>query len=304
MTAGRFGEVDHDLLADYVGGALEGTPDEATVARLVTEDPTWTRAYDELAAAMDRVGSTLAAWGEPTPTMPQAVADRLTAALAGAGPAAPPTVPGQAGGEPNRTVAVIGASPRPATPGQRRRRWSRRTAPVLVATAAMVAAGFGVTQFVGIGAGPQDAGSAPENAVAGAAPTGAFRLITEPVRTDTSYTPDTVGTAIPRPSLFGATGSPDGQSGTESGPRRPAPSSGLNRLTGRAALDACLEAVGTAHGRGRIIVDRVEYAVFQDAPALVVGLTDAEGTRWIVVTGPECGVPGSGADTRYRTRVG
>jgi hypothetical protein len=303
VTAGRFGEVDHDLLADYVGGALEGTPDEATVARLVTEDPTWARAYDELVSAMDRVGTVLVAWGEPAPTMPQAVTDRLAAALAGAGPAAPPTVPGQAGGEPDRTVAVIGASSRPVTLGHRRRRWSRRAAPVLVAAAAMLAAGFGVTQFVA-GAGLQDAGSAPENAVAGASSSGAFRLTTNPTHTGTSYTPDTVGTVVSGPGVLSRTNTPVPQIDTESGPRRPASASGLSRLTGRAALDACLEAVGAAHGRGRITVDRVEFAAFQDLPALVVGLVDAEGDRWVVVTGPECGVPGSGADTRYRARVG
>ena len=31
MTGAEFSEVDIDLLADYVGGALDGTPDEAVV---------------------------------------------------------------------------------------------------------------------------------------------------------------------------------------------------------------------------------------------------------------------------------
>ncbi|MFE0592165.1 hypothetical protein [Micromonospora echinospora] len=314
MTAGRFGEVDHDLLADYVGGALDGTPDEATVARLVTEDPVWAQAHDELAAATARVGSALTSWGATTPTMPETVTDRLTAALAGAGPAAPATVPAQMSPAPatavsgtsdggsSRTVAVVGASPRPASPGRARRRWSRRTAPVLVAAAAMVAGGFGVTQLVGLGSGQRDAGSAPENAVAGSAP-GGFRLTTDPTRTGASYTPDTVGTVPAAPGVL-STDSASPPEQTASDPRRPQRTTGLDRLTDRTALDACLGAVGAAHGRGQITVDRVEYAAFQGAPALVVGLVDAEGARWVVVTGPECGVPGSGADTRYRTRVG
>ncbi|MFI6822974.1 hypothetical protein ACIBJE_18745 [Micromonospora sp. NPDC050187] len=315
MTAGRFGEVDHDLLADYVGGALDGTPDEATVARLVAEDPAWAREHDELTAATAQVGTALAAWGASTSTMPETVADRLTAALAGAGPAAPATVPAQAspspataasgasGGEPSRTVAVVGTSPRPASPGRTRRRWSRRTAPVLVAAAAMVAGGFGVTQLVGLGAGQRDAGSAPENAIAGDASAGGFRLATDPTRTGTSYTPDTVGTVSTGPKVLSTdSASPTEQPGSD--PRRPQGVTDLDRLTDRAALDACLGAVGAAHGRGRITVDRVEYAAFQGAPALVVGLVDAEGDRWVVVTGPECGVPGSGADTRYRAQVG
>ncbi|BCL14859.1 hypothetical protein [Micromonospora sagamiensis] len=315
MTAGRFGEVDHDLLADYVGGALDGTTDETTVARLVAEDPAWARAHDELAAAMNRVGAALAAWGGSTPTMPETVADRLTAALAGAGPAAPAIVPAQAspsptvavsstsGGESSRTVAVVGASPRPA--GRGRRRWSRRTAPVLVAAAAMVAAGFGVTQFVGSRVGQPEAGSARDTAVAGSAPRDAFRLTTAPTRTGTSYTPDTVGTMSGGPGvLSNNSASPARQPDDESEPRVQAPVADLDRLTDRTALDTCLGAVGAAHGRGRITVDRVEYAAFQGAPALVIGLVDAEGDRWVVVTGPECGVPGSGADTRYRAQVG
>ncbi|MEU4566116.1 hypothetical protein [Micromonospora sp. NPDC023956] len=316
MTAGRFGEVDLDLLADYVGGALNGTPDEPTVARLVAEDPAWARAHDELAAATARVGTALAAWGASTPAMPETVAERLTAVLAGAGPAAPATVPVQASpstavldsasaGGSSRTVAVVGASPRPDGPGRNRRRWSRRTAPVLVAAAAMVAVGFGVTQLVVAGAGQRDAGSAQENAAAGDAPPGGFRLTTAPTRTGTSYTPDTVGKTSVGPGLLSTDGaSPTGQRDPESEPRRSATDTGLDRLTARAALDTCLTAVGAAHGRGRITVDRVEYAAFQGAPALVVGLLDAGGERWVVVTGPECGVPGSGADTRYRARVG
>ncbi|MEV0324971.1 hypothetical protein AB0H63_00780 [Micromonospora echinospora] len=316
MTAGRFGEVDHDLLADYVGGALDGTPDEATVARLVTEDPAWARAHDELVAATARVGTTLAGWGATTPTMPETVADRLTAALAGAGPAAPATVPAQVSPSPvstasgtsgdgsSRTVAVVGASPRPTSPGRARRRWSRRAAPVLVAAAAMVAGGFGVTQLVGLGAGQRDAGSAPENAIAGDASAGGFRLATDPTHTGTSYTPDTVGAVPAAPGVLSTDSASPYKQG-ESGPRRPVSAAdGLDRLTGPAALDACLGAVGAAHGRGRITVDRVEYAAFQGAPALVVGLVDAEGDRWVVVTGPDCGVPGSGADTRYRAQVG
>ena len=34
-------EVDWDLLADHLGGALQGTPEEARVAHLVATDPAW-----------------------------------------------------------------------------------------------------------------------------------------------------------------------------------------------------------------------------------------------------------------------
>ncbi|WP_373688915.1 hypothetical protein [Verrucosispora sioxanthis] len=41
MSAGEFSEVDHDLLADYLGGALDGTPEHAEIARRVAQDPAW-----------------------------------------------------------------------------------------------------------------------------------------------------------------------------------------------------------------------------------------------------------------------
>ncbi|MGC1214189.1 MAG: hypothetical protein WA890_23385, partial [Micromonospora sp.] len=88
MTPGEFSTVDHDLLADYVGGALDGTPEHATVARLVEEDAAWRRAYAALAPALDLVRADLAEWGSvAAPEMPAAVADRIAAALSGAGPA-------------------------------------------------------------------------------------------------------------------------------------------------------------------------------------------------------------------------
>ncbi|RQX20241.1 hypothetical protein DLJ57_27880, partial [Micromonospora chalcea] len=91
MTSREFSEVDHDLLADYLGGALDGTPEQATVARLVEQDPAWRVAYETLAEAVDLVHADLAGWAsEPAPEMPVAVTDRITAALAGAGPAPGP----------------------------------------------------------------------------------------------------------------------------------------------------------------------------------------------------------------------
>ena len=45
MTGAEFDGVDIDLLADYIGGALAGTPDESAVAALVADDPAWREAY-------------------------------------------------------------------------------------------------------------------------------------------------------------------------------------------------------------------------------------------------------------------
>ncbi|GAB2938917.1 hypothetical protein GCM10027280_28950 [Micromonospora polyrhachis] len=82
MTGGQFGEVDFDLLADYVGGALAGTPGEAEVARLIASNTTWAQAYAEVTTAVDAVGVDLASWGAVPEPMPDAVTARLTAALA------------------------------------------------------------------------------------------------------------------------------------------------------------------------------------------------------------------------------
>lgn len=75
MTGAEFGEVDIDLLADYIGGALAGTPDESAVAALVADDPAWAAAHAELSGGMELVGAALGRLG-PEP-MPAELAARL-----------------------------------------------------------------------------------------------------------------------------------------------------------------------------------------------------------------------------------
>lgn len=107
MTSGEFSEVDLDLLADYVGGALHGDPDESMIARLVAEDPGWRRAHGELVAALARVDADLHAFAAVDPgPMPADVAARLTTALTGAAAdqrpgAQPPATPAAAIGSPD-----------------------------------------------------------------------------------------------------------------------------------------------------------------------------------------------------------
>jgi hypothetical protein len=86
VTGGEFSEVDIDLLADYVGGALDGTPDETVVAGLVADDPAWRTAHDALAGATATVGAQLRLLGAAPAPMPADVAARLDAALAGLPP--------------------------------------------------------------------------------------------------------------------------------------------------------------------------------------------------------------------------
>ncbi|MCG5440459.1 hypothetical protein PSH25_005176, partial [Micromonospora sp. PSH25] len=86
MTTEGFREVDADLLADYLGGALDGTPQQDEVAQLVSADPSWAEAYALLAPALAEVRTDLTRWAEPSPEMPSAITDRLLTALASAEP--------------------------------------------------------------------------------------------------------------------------------------------------------------------------------------------------------------------------
>ncbi|MEU7616145.1 hypothetical protein AB0B27_08615 [Micromonospora rifamycinica] len=345
MTGRKHGAVDHDLLADYVGGALDGTPEQLVVARLLTEDPAWAQAYAVLAPAVARVHDDLAGWGATVPEMPPVVVERLTAALAGAGPAtaapteateateaggtveaadrsgrpgqpagAGTTVPAQSGGR--RTPGTRAGDGRtdPSGPG-RRRRWTRLAGPVGLAAAALAAVGFGVAQLVD-GTTGRDA---PASTMAGPAQDNAesagrgFRFTGEPQRSGVDWSPATLGgtTDEPLPRLGTPPALQPGITtwanpttpGSPEDKRRSTPG-GLDRLTARAALDTCLAEISTEHGRGPVTVEVVDYATFNGEPALVVRFADPGGDRWAWVSGAECGVPGSGADTRYRARVG
>lgn len=81
MTGEEFSGVDIDLLADYVGGALDGTPDEAVVVALIVEDPSWRDAYALLSGGVATVGAQLRALDSVPEPMPADVVARLDAAL-------------------------------------------------------------------------------------------------------------------------------------------------------------------------------------------------------------------------------
>lgn len=313
MTAGRFSKVDHDLLADYIGRALDGTPDEVAVARLIDEDPAWARAHAALAPAMMEVQADLAGWGEQCTAMPAAVADRIAAALSGAGPAVPSSVPAQpAGGSQRRpSVPRSGVDRDPtATSARRRRRWSRLAGPIAVAAASVAAVGFGVVQLVTTEKEGGVAGTALSGRADGARATGP--AVTTRLSTDTTtsrsgidYNPQTLDRAAVQAGPASATRPAPGLQ-PETDPRgiRLPLADALDRLTDQAALTRCLHEITVEHGGGPLTVNLVDYATFQGEPALVVDFVDVTGTHWVWVAGAECGVPGSDADTRYRTRVG
>ncbi|WCN81522.1 hypothetical protein [Micromonospora sp. LH3U1] len=331
MTTEGFREVDDDLLADYLGGALDGTPQQDEVAQLVSADPAWAEAYTLLASALTQVNNDLARWAEPPPEMPPEIADRLSAALAAAEPvqtgtpvdedtaaATPLVVPvqGGAGRRPASPTPTGSGRGAPTGPGRRRGGWARRGAPVAAAAIAVVAVALGLNQLsmsASDDAGVVGALDHPVSAPEGAAAAGAVRTTGPALRTGTDYTPQTLGDApssdaqsIPTPSRA-ASKTPDTQPGVDAeGDRRPTAGvlDQLARLTDEAALSTCLADVAAEHGSAPLVVEVLEYARFQGEQALVIRFTDATGARWAWVSGPECGVPGSGSDSRYSARVG
>jgi hypothetical protein len=333
VTTEGFREVDGDLLADYLGGALDGTPRQEEVARLVSTDPAWIEAYAQLAPALTEVRASLARWAEPSPEMPQAIVDRISAALAAAEPssgdlspeyavrgvdagldtATPPVVPtqGRAGRRP--ATPTTSGSRAPTGPGRRWREWVSRGRPVAAVTVAVAAVALGLTQLSRSGSQDTSGSSTldrPASAPEGVAGPAVARTIGPPLRSGTDYTPQVLGnelgTTAQSPSR--ATGNTPGTQPEVDGggSRRPASAEvdQLARLTDEAALATCLTTVTTEHGNGPLVVDVLDYARFQGEPALVIRFTDATGARWAWVSGPECGVPGSGSDSRYSSRVG
>jgi hypothetical protein len=79
VTGAEFGGVDIDLLADYIGGVLTGTPEESAVAARIADDPAWQSAFASLTDGMAFVSAELGRF-DPEP-MPADVAARLDAAL-------------------------------------------------------------------------------------------------------------------------------------------------------------------------------------------------------------------------------
>lgn len=148
--------------------------------------------------------------------------------------------------------------------------------------------------------GPGSTTGTTEQAVAGPVVTTA-----PPVQTGRDYQREDLAAPASSPQqLSGEATAESEPSGVGIQGDRTAGSIGFDRLADSAALDTCLAEIGVEHDAGRLAVELVDYARFERQPALVVRFTDATGARWAWVSGPECGVPGSGADTRYRTRVG
>jgi hypothetical protein len=294
VTGNQFSAVDFDLLADFVGGALDGTPDHATVADLVTRDPTWRAAHDDLTAGMTAVGNGLSALGAASEPMPADLAVRLEEAFRAEAPA--PQLESVPGGVPSRASAT------------RRRRW-RWAVPIAAAAGVLAFAGVGVDYLAGRSTTATDSqassggGAArPEGApmVASGVPQVAAPPAADEIRsTGANYDLDTLASGIANrvgaPPAKGATVAPRAADDSAAAP--------LARLRAPDALLGCLNAIATANGAGTITVQTVDYARFQGKPALVVRFSAANG-NWAWASGPGCGAPAGDAATLASVPVG
>ena len=296
MTGEEFDGVDVDLLADYVGGALTGTPDEDRVAALVADDPAWRSAYEQVAPAMAAVGAVL---GDlPDEPMPDDLAARLDTLFRT--PAAEPPAPGTAEvavGEPAPAVPVTvldlddARRARAGRPGTRQ--WRRWAAPISVAAAALAFGSFALSWLSDSASDDSGSTTAAQSDAEGAQDS--TMMADGPVigRTLTSGVDYSAQTLAQEPvAIADSRSSPGGGAA----PPEVEESSPLARLFAPEALLACIEAIARENGGELISVPSVDYAAFNGEPALIVRFTAANG-GWAWAVGPDCGADGMGAST-------
>ncbi len=317
MTAAEFGGVDVDLLADYIGGALAGTPDESVVATLIADDPAWQDAYAELSAGMAAVGAELGRFElEPMPAELAARLDAmLTSPIAEAAPipaelAAPPVPHLSAVRGPDAVGDGAQGVRDEKSPERRRGRQAhaarrlRWATPIAIAAGAVAFVGFGLDYLAGrqsnssdsaTSAGAGLADTKAENA-APAAP-GQMQILS----TGIDYTATTL-TAAPDAQALSAPDAGGASSFEKSTPRAAAQGDELSRLRPSQALQDCLDAIGLANGSGPISPLTVDYARFDGKPAIVVRFTAGNGL-WAWASGPSCGSQSGDADTLGKAPV-
>jgi hypothetical protein len=296
VTGNQFSEVDLDLLADYVGGVLDGTPEHVRVTDLVAHDPVWRSAHESLTAGMTAVESQLNALGAASEPMPADLAVRLEDAFRAATPA--PRL------EPIRGGLAAGRAP--ARPPRRRWRWAM---PVAAAAAVLAVAGIGLDYLAGRSTTATDnrsssAGSVAQGEGAPMAASAEPQVPAPPTgdqirSTGADYDDATLAGGVPtrlnQAPGKNATVAPAPLGDVAAGP--------LARLRAPDARLGCLNAIATANGAGPITVQTVDYARFRGKPALVVRFSAANG-KWAWASGPACGTPDAGAATLASVPVG
>ncbi|HEY8474417.1 MAG TPA: hypothetical protein VIL37_17515 [Natronosporangium sp.] len=329
------GEVDWELLADHLGGALAGTPEGDRVAQLVSTDPSWARAATELSAAIAAVTRDLRTL--PPVTMPDDVTARLDRALAAAvgapEAASAPDVaaaPGGAGAPDAAPAAPAGrpvAESRrpPSHPGARKRRRAARWGAGL-ALAAGVAAFSAVSltewqpdqtfpDFIVEGSGDEDKasdGSTDQLAPEAAAPTADEEAGPLMVATGSNYEAATLAITEPaRPTpVLGHQNrpsppvqAPENELGVNEAPPSVVPDPLAWLWLDPAERNECLALIAAALQPPPVSITTVDFATFEGEPALIVWATAGDGSRWAWVSGPDCGLVTGDPDVRYQTQI-
>ncbi|WIM96547.1 hypothetical protein ACTOB_008756 [Actinoplanes oblitus] len=342
MTGAEFDGVDIDLLADYVGGAMDGTPEAERVAALIAAEPAWQEAFALLAPEMAAVGALL---GDlPPEPMPAELAAALDAAFAApaepvlprdAGLAAPeqPATPRDATPatpkEPTTPLdGRLAAPERPATPLD-----GRLTAPgEPLSPPAPEEPAPGVPKtVVDLDERRRKRGShrwlriaAPIGIAAGAVAFLGYGLSRPDPASDagsSAAAPARGEVMVDAAPALTLTSGLDYTLGTLGQSRKEAPAASLKAdspkysgetdssaeqslagLRDPAALLDCLNAIAQENGGGPITVESADYARFEGQPALVVRFTAANGP-WAWASGPDCGSAGGGADTLGKVPV-
>ncbi|MBM2616895.1 hypothetical protein JIG36_15155 [Actinoplanes sp. LDG1-06] len=280
MTGAEFSGVDIDLLADYIGGALEGTPDESAVATLIARDSAWREAYEQLSGGIDVVVAELG--NLPAEPMPDDLAARLDGMFA--------PVP--------QLTVVRGDAPEGGREKKRGRRM-RWATPIAIAAGFIAFVGFGADYLAGqsrddsADSASSAAGSAEKTtALADSGPGAAVTSTGTDYNRATLAAPPQV-TPMSAPRSEQAFGSEEDQAQRSSSAISGDPA--LSRLSARAALEECFAAIQQENG-GVISVQSADFARFDGAPAVIVRFSGAGGEQaWAV--GPDCGARAGDADT-------
>jgi hypothetical protein len=296
-------EVDLDRLADYVGGALDDTPDAEAVAHLVATDDRWASAHAALVAADSAVRADLAALAATPEPMPGDVMTRLTAAF-------------EAEAERPRLTVLPGGGGESA-PRRARRRWG----PVIGVAATVAVLGVGVVSVLPqldessdkstAGISADNRATSPQ--VPGSGETPAPLLAFGQTRASGSdYDANSLSTlgaqttgAGPKATQPDAAGSGPGvRSAPESSPTALNVPPALQRLAQPEGRTACVDAILAEYGG---TVSLLDYARYKGEPALVVVLDGAlkvPDRKWVVVVGPNCGTGGAIADQKFSAQIG
>lgn len=240
----------------------------------------------------------------------------------GAGTRRPGT--GTRPGTSTRPGRTGGFSTAPGVGRGRPRAWlAHRAGPVAVVASVLAFCGLGMWVVPLIGGDQQrssgsgvsapemldsDDGAAVRGPEAAAEPGGLARLpVGRLLTSGVDYHRDTIGIAARDTASTPAAGQDAAKpqlNGRSVGPALDTAPTQLHRLTAGSALTACLAAIGAAHPHPAVTVQVVDFASFEGSPALVVLFVDSTGAQWAWAAGPGCGLPGVGADTRYRAKVG